>query len=149
MSNKKLSQQNATFDAPWEEPTTAKAEQVQNNGINRKAIADSLMTKYFGNETLEKALAQIPHKAVQQNGEPMSINNIYFLLKVSEAYAEIIRKAYPYQTFMNDRGIEIPGREADQVLVDITKDILTAESIPFTDEYLQIQLNKLNKSYGF
>lgn len=130
--------------------TTTTTTTVSKKSFDRAAFAAKLMQKYFDSEVLEKAIAQIPHKEVSQaTGQPLNINSIYFLLKVSNDYGALIAKVYPYHSFTNEAGIDIPGRAADHQLVDITKEILTAEGIEVTDEYLNTQLEKLNSQYGF
>ena len=152
----KLTQSSQSFDNPFDMPVADNSVTVtttttvsSNNQLNRKALADSLKHKYFDSEVLTKALQQIPHKKVSQSGRPLIINNIFFLLKMSDDYGTIIAKAYPYHAFTNNKGVTIPAKPADHLLTDITKEILTAEGIDVTDEYLNTQLQRLNAQYGF
>lgn len=145
------------FDDPFDMPVadtnvtvTTTTTVSSKKPFDRKAFAAGLMQKYFDSEVLKKAIELIPHKEVSATtGQPLNINNIFFLLKVSEDYGALIAKVYPYHSFKNANGVEIPGRAADHQLVDITKEILTAEGIEVTDEYLNTQLEKLNSQFGF
>ena len=109
-----------------------------------------LEAEFLTDDVLEQAKQQIAHKEYKVDGTPMAITNIYFLLKMSDKYADLMRKVYPYKTFKSSiTGEDIPGRPANPKIMPITAKILAHEGIKFTQAYLTEQLTTLNRSYGF
>lgn len=111
---------------------------------NSPAVADiefdadlfDALDNLVNDKTLQDALRAIPHKTVNNSGEELVFDDIFFLLKMS-GYAKLVRPLYPYSAFVSRDGRDIPARNHfDPKIRSAVKMIFEHYNIAISDEYL-------------